>query len=89
MLSVLYIVLIALALIELGLVAWTINFLRKYAFRPNPDPVRYARSHAWPRPVAGVQLGGLYRAPRHSPPDRRAANQEAEPSGRPGEANRG
>jgi hypothetical protein len=32
-LSFLYAVLITLAVVELALVAWTVNFLRRYAFR--------------------------------------------------------
>ena len=58
--SFLSVVLIALALAELGLVAWTVNFLRRYAFRPNAAP---AQAH-WSRPAGGMHLAGAYRAAR-------------------------
>jgi hypothetical protein len=61
MLSSLSVVLIALALVELGLVAWTVNFLRRYAFRPNAAPVQ---AHGLPHRTAGMGLAGGYRAPR-------------------------
>ena len=53
--SFLYIVLIGLAVVELGLVAWTANFLRRYAFRPNAVA---AQAHDWPRHAAGMSLAG-------------------------------
>jgi len=51
MLSVLYGVLIGLGLLELALVGWTVNFLRRYAFRPNPGLVDYRAVHHWSRPL--------------------------------------
>ncbi len=53
MLSLLYAVLIGLALVELALVGWTLNFLRKYAFRQNPDAVDYHAAHHWRQVYAG------------------------------------
>ena len=67
MLSVLYGVLIGLALVELALVGWTVNFLRKYAFRSNPGLVDYRAAHHWSQP--------LYAAAARLRPER-AANQE-------------
>lgn len=36
-LSLLYVVLISLILVEFAVVAWSVNFVRKYAFRSSPD----------------------------------------------------
>jgi hypothetical protein len=46
-LSFLYAVLIALIVVELAVVAWTVNFLRKYAFRPNPGSVDGHEAPEW------------------------------------------
>ena len=46
-LSLLYIVLIGLLLVELAVVTWTVNFVRKYAFRPNPDLAHGHAAHEW------------------------------------------
>ncbi len=76
MLSLLYAVLVGLALVELALVGWTVNFLRKYAFRRNPGLVDAHATHHWP-----VYAGDTtYR--------RDAANQEGDLFERYREANR-
>jgi hypothetical protein len=49
MLSLLYIVLIGLFLVELAIVTWTVNFLRKYAFRPNSALAHGHEAHEVPR----------------------------------------
>ncbi|MBV8169252.1 MAG: hypothetical protein JO021_20835 [Alphaproteobacteria bacterium] len=50
-LPVLYAILIALIVVEIGIVAWTVNFLRKYAFRPNPKFADDPDAAEWPASV--------------------------------------
>jgi hypothetical protein len=63
--SLLYSVLIVLFLVELALVTWTVNFLRKYAFRPNPDVAHDRETQAWSRGASGLQLARISRPPRN------------------------
>jgi hypothetical protein len=82
-LSLLYAVLIGLALIELAIVVWSVNFLRKYAFRAGLSHDR----HEWSRATSGMRFGwprntwaGVHRE--------NAANQEGELFGSARQANR-
>jgi hypothetical protein len=85
--SFLYSVLIVLFVAELALVAWTVNFLRKYAFRPNPDQ----ETQAWAQDASGLQLARISRPPRNlwaGDHGEGAANDEADLFARARKANR-
>jgi hypothetical protein len=58
-LSLLYITLVGLILAELALVGWSVNFLRKYAFRPNPDLSHDDGPRAWSRPSPGLEFAAI------------------------------
>lgn len=80
-LSFLYSALIALVLVELAIVGWTVNFLRKYAFRPNPDLAHDHEAQAWARGASGLQLARISRPSRAvwaGDHDESAANDEAD-----------
>jgi hypothetical protein len=90
-LSLLYIVLIALIVVELAIVAWTVNFVRKYAFRPNPEFVDEPEAPEWPESVPEWQRVAFARPARNastSPRREDGTFRQAERFGRPREANR-
>jgi hypothetical protein len=89
--SFLYSVLIVLFLVELALVTWTVNFLRKYAFRPNPDLAHDQETRVWDRDSSGLQLARISRSPRNlwaGNDGESAANDEDDLLARTREANR-
>ena len=90
-LSLLYFVLIALIVVELALVAWTVNFLRKYAFRPNPEFADEPDASEWPESVPEWQRVAFARPARNASTSARRGDdafRQAELFGRPREANR-
>jgi len=90
-LSFLYSVLIALILVEFAIVGWTVNFLRKYAFRPNPDLAHDHEAQPWARGAPGLQLARISPPPRNVWPGNHgegAANDAADLFARTREANR-
>jgi hypothetical protein len=88
-LPLLYAILIGLALVELAIVVWSINFLRKYAFRAGPS-LAHDR-HEWFRATPGMRPEKVANPPRNAWAGIRretAANQVDELFGRMREANR-